>query len=74
MFEINIIIVYGTLVRIARIIISAWSWKKVSCSVMGDAICCKFIFVPVVTVLLKVKLLYMLSLNLPHLASMLDIY
>jgi hypothetical protein len=42
------IIIYITTVRIIRIIINAWSWNEISCSIIGDALSWVFIFAHVV--------------------------
>jgi hypothetical protein len=44
----NVVIIYATTVRIIRIIISVWSWNEISCSIIGDALSCRFIFAHVV--------------------------
>jgi hypothetical protein len=48
LFQIRVIIMYITVVTIISIIISAWSWKKISCSMMGDAPSCSLMFSHVV--------------------------
>jgi hypothetical protein len=50
LFWIILIIVYNTVVMIINIIISAWSWKKINCSMTGDALSCSVRFNPVVIV------------------------
>lgn len=44
LFLIILIIVYITVVIIINMIISAWSWKKISCSIIGDALSCNLKF------------------------------
>jgi hypothetical protein len=44
----SVIIMYATTVIIIRIIISVWSWNEISCSMIGEALSCKFMFAHVV--------------------------
>ena len=39
-----LIIVYITVVIIINIIINTWSWKKINCSMTGDALSCNLRF------------------------------
>lgn len=50
LFWMILIIVYMTVVMIISIIIRAWSWKKISCSMIGDALSCRLRFNHVVIV------------------------
>jgi len=51
-----LVIVYITVVMIISMIIRAWSWKKISCSMIGDALSWRLRFSHVVIfVLMKVK-------------------
>jgi hypothetical protein len=72
LFSASDIIIYATTVIIIRRIINAWSWNEISCSIIGDALSCKFIFAHVV-ISKKSYYLYMWSLNPPHLSAKLDI-
>jgi hypothetical protein len=54
LLKINVVIIYDTTMRIIKIIISAWSWKKINCSIIGDALSCKFMLAHVVIILIKV--------------------
>jgi hypothetical protein len=56
LFCMILIIVYMTVVMIISMIIRAWSWKKISCSIIGDALSWSLMFSHVVIlVLMKVK-------------------
>ena len=37
LFQISVIIMYSTAVIIISIIIGVWSWKKINCSMIGEA-------------------------------------
>lgn len=50
LFLIILTIVYITVVMIINMIISAWSWKKINCSIIGDALSCSLRFDHVVIV------------------------
>jgi hypothetical protein len=54
LFWIILIIVWNTVVMIINIIINAWSWKKINCSITGDALSCSVRFNHVVIFLMKV--------------------
>lgn len=44
LFWIILIMVYITVVIIISIIIRVWSWKKINCSMVGDALSCSLRF------------------------------
>ena len=60
---ITLIIVYITVVIIIIMIIRAWSWKKISCSIIGDALSCDPKFNPLNT---KRRLLYLKTKFVPR--------
>ena len=63
-----------TVLMIINIIIKTWSWKKINCSVIGDAISCNPKFNHVVTVSSNESLiLYSWSLKPMHLRATLDL-
>jgi hypothetical protein len=50
LFWMILIIVYITVVNIINVIIDTWSWKKITCSMIGDALSCNLRFNHVVIV------------------------
>jgi len=54
---------------IINIIIKAWLWKKISCSVMGEAVSCSLRFNHVVIFQIKDTKLCVWSLNPIHLSA-----
>lgn len=70
----SIVIMYNTVVVIISIIISAWSWKKISCSMIGDALSCKPIVNHVDIGSNESPGLYRWSLNPMHLSATLDLF
>ena len=64
---------YNTAVTIMSIIINAWSWKKISWSMKGEALSCSVKCNHVVIFLMKVLKLYLWSLNPMHLSASLDL-
>lgn len=65
LLEVNLIIMYETRTVIINKIISAWSWKKINCSIKGELASCRFIF-PQVAISNKRYNLYIWSLNSLH--------
>lgn len=55
------------------IIISAWSWKKINCSMTGDALSCSVRFNHVAIVSNESLKLYLWSLNPMHLSATLEV-
>lgn len=74
LFRIRVIIMYDTVAVIISIIISTWSWKKTSCSMMGDAPSCSLMFNHVVISSNESLRLYIWSLNPVHLSATLDFW
>jgi hypothetical protein len=60
----SVVIMCIAVVIIITMIISAWSWKKINCSMMGEAPSCSLMFSHVIIVLW--------SLNPMHLSATLD--
>jgi hypothetical protein len=48
LLKVSVIIIYATTLMIILMIISAWSWNEINCSITGDALSCRFIFAHVV--------------------------
>ena len=74
LFWIILIIVYITVLMIINIIIRVWSWKKIDCSIMGDALSWNLKLSHVVIVSSNESLiLYTWSLNPVHLSATLHL-
>jgi hypothetical protein len=63
LFLIILLIVYVTVMIIINKVISAWSWKKINCSMIGDALSCNLNFDHVV-ILFVMKVQYTLFVEL----------
>jgi len=71
--ELNVEIRMEAQLYIPPLIISTWSWKKINCSMTGDALSCSVRFNHVVIVSYESFKLYLWSLNPVHLSATLEV-